>query len=57
VFYTFIVYVTSKGFVTQEAEEQFGVGTEVSILGQSLFNGGLVRSWSTYFWTPLPLSF
>lgn len=36
-FYTVIVFIVADGFVTNEAEAQYGVGEEVSILGQSMF--------------------
>jgi len=40
-FYTFIVFIDSTGFVTDQAQEQFEVSTEVSILAQSMFILGL----------------
>lgn len=36
-FYTVIIFIASTGYVTDEAESQYGVGEEVSILGQSMF--------------------
>lgn len=36
-FFTFVVFISSTGFVTDWAEERFGVGLEVSILGQSIY--------------------
>lgn len=36
-FYTVVIFIASTGFVTDEAEDQYGVGEQVSILGQSMF--------------------
>lgn len=36
-FYTILVFVTLTGFVTDQTEEQYGVGEQASILGQSMF--------------------
>lgn len=36
-FYTFIVFIVSTGLVTDYYKEEFGVSTEVAILGQSMF--------------------
>ena len=40
-FYTFIVFIVSTGYVTDDATKQFGVGEEVSILGQSMIILGI----------------
>jgi MFS family permease len=40
-FYTIIVFICCNAFVTDEAEDQFGIGTEVSVLGQSMFILGI----------------
>lgn len=37
VFYTAVVFICETGFVTDNATRQFGVDTEVAILGQSIF--------------------
>lgn len=51
-FFTFIVFIPSTGFVTDWAEERFGVGLEVSILGQSMYILGVAigvsNIWITY---------
>lgn len=36
-FYTIIIFICSTGFVTDDATSQFGVGTQLSVLGQSMF--------------------
>lgn len=36
-FYCVVIFIASTGFVTDAAEKQYGVGEEVSILGQSLY--------------------
>ena len=41
IFYTIIIFISSTGFVTDEAEDQFGVNTELSVLGQSMFILGI----------------
>jgi MFS family permease len=41
IFYTIIVFICSTGFVTVEAEDQFGVNTELSVMGQSIFILGM----------------
>lgn len=40
-YYTLVIFVASTGFVTDQVQQQFGVGTEVSILGQSIFILGI----------------
>ena len=35
-FYTTIVFICNTGFVTVEAEDQFGVNTESAVMGQSI---------------------
>ena len=35
-FYTIIVFICNTGFVTDDAENSFGVNTESSVLGQSM---------------------
>ena len=36
IFYTIVVFICSTGFVTDEAEDRFGVNTELSVMGQSM---------------------
>lgn len=36
IFYTIIVFICNTGFVTDDAEDNFGVNTESSVLGQSM---------------------
>lgn len=36
-----MIFVASTGFVTDQVQQQFGVGTEASILGQSMFILGI----------------
>lgn len=40
-FYTIIVFICSTGFVTDDAEDHFGVNSEKSVLGQSMFILGI----------------
>jgi multidrug resistance protein len=41
IFYTVVVFICNTGFVTNEAEDQFGVNTELSVMGQSIFILGI----------------
>ena len=40
--YTFIVFICNTGFVTDQAEDHFGVNSESSVMGQSIVSGPLV---------------
>ena len=41
IFYTIIVFICNTGFVTDSAVDQFGVNTELSVMGQSIFILGI----------------
>ncbi|KAK5026358.1 hypothetical protein LTR13_009972 [Exophiala sideris] len=41
IFYTIIVFICNTGFVTDQAEDQFNVNTELSVMGQSFFILGI----------------
>lgn len=41
IFYTIVVFISSTGFVTDDATSQFGVNTELSVMGQSMFILGI----------------
>jgi len=41
IFYTVIVFICNTGFVTTQAEDQFNVNTELSVMGQSFFILGI----------------
>lgn len=36
IFYTIIIFICNTGFVTDDAEDNFGVNTELSVMGQSM---------------------
>ena len=41
IYYTIVVFISNTGFVTDDATDNFGVNTETSVLGQSMFILGI----------------